>query len=125
MKRQFIIVTLVIFIVLSVVFYVLSIYAPQYHTTALEAGNLIMALLTFSSYLIMKKQMAISPAAFVRGVSGTSFLRLMVCMISILVYVLLNRTHIHKASVFVLFGIYAIYTTAETLLVSKLARDNK
>ena len=117
--------TIVIFVLLSAAFYAMSIYAPQYHIMALEAGNVIMAVLTLSSYLIVKRQIDNRPAAFVRGVYSASFLKLMVCMVSILVYVLLNRTHIHKASVFVLFGIYAIYTTAETLLLSKLARDEK
>lgn len=123
MKVQFIIVTLVIFVLLSAFFYALKIYAPAYHFVALEVGNAIMATLSLSSYFIVKKQIDSRPQAFVRGVYSASFLKLMVCMVSILVYVLLNRTSIHKPSVFVLFGIYALYTTAETLLLSKLARE--
>jgi Na+/H+ antiporter NhaA len=56
-------------------------------------------------------------------VYSASFLKLMVCMIAILVYVLLNRAHLHKASVFILFGIYALYTIVETWILSKLARE--
>ena len=123
MKRQFIIVTVIIFILLSIVFYAMKIYAPAYHFVALETGNGVMAILTLSSYFIVKKQIEGRPQAFVRGVYSASFLKLMVCMVSILVYVLLNRSHIHKASVFVLFGIYTIYTVAETILLSKLARE--
>lgn len=125
MKRQFITVTLTICILLSAACYALKLYAPDYHIAALEAGNLIMAALTLGAYGIVNRQMNRNAAAFVRGVSGASFFKLMVCMISILVYVLVNRSHIHKATVFMLFGIYAIYTTAETLLLSKMARDNK
>jgi len=123
MKRQFIIVILVIFILLSIVFYVMRSYAPAYSYIALETGNMIMAALSLSSFFIVKKQIDNRPQAFVHGVYGASFLKLMVCMISILVYVLLNRSHIHKPSVFVLFGIYAVYTIAETLLLSKLAKE--
>ena len=126
MRQQFVIVTLVIFALLSIAFYAMKNYAPEFHIVALEIGNVIMASLTLSSYLIMKKQMDNKPpAAFVRGVYSTSFLKLMVCMVSILVYVLLNRAHIHKASVFVMFGIYAVYTCAETILLSKMAREEK
>ena len=125
MKRQFITVTLTIFVLLSAGFYAMTLYAPAYHIKALEVANVIMAGLTLSAYAIVNRQMNRSPAAFVRGVSGASFFKLMICMISILVYVLLNRSHIHKASVFMLFGIYAVYTTAETLLLSKLAREDK
>ena len=123
MRTGFIITTVVIFIVLSAVFYALKTYAPDYNFITLESGNLIMAVLSLSTYLIIEKQKAGRPQAFVRGVSGASFLKLMVCMVSILVYVLLNRAHIHKPSVFVLFGIYAVYTIIETLALSKLVRN--
>ena len=83
-----------------------------------------MAILSISAYLMVQKQMDNNnPQAFVRGVSGASFLKLMVCMVSILVYVLLNRAHIHKPSVLIMFGIYAVYTIMETILLSKLVRS--
>jgi Ca2+/Na+ antiporter len=58
----------------------------------------------------------------VRGVYSASFLKLMVCMVSLLVYVMLNRATIHKPTVFVLFGIYAVYTIAETILLSRIVK---
>ena len=123
MRRKFIILTLVIFVLLSALFTAMHFFASQYQTIALETGNAIMAVLSISTYLMVQKQMSGNPAAFVRGVSGASFLKLMVCMVSILVYVLLNRAHIHKPSVFIMFGIYAVYTVVETILLSKLARE--
>lgn len=120
--KRFIIVIVMIFVVLSAVFYALKTYAPDFHFVALEAGNIIMSVLSLSSYFIVKNQMNGNPQAFVRGVYSASFMKLMVCMISILVYVLLNRAHIHKPSVFVLFGIYAIYTITETWLLSKIVK---
>jgi hypothetical protein len=123
MKKLFIISIITIFIVLTAVFYALKIYMPEYHFVVLEGGNTLMALLSLISWLLVQKQMESRPQAFVRGVYSASFLKLMVCMVSILVYVLLNRTHIHKPTVFVLFGIYVIYTAMETILLSKSARD--
>lgn len=123
MKRQFYIITAGIFIVLSAVFYWLKLNAPEYNFVTLEAGNAMMAILSVMSFFMVTKQADARPQAFVRGVSGASFFKLMVCMIAILVYVLLNRSHIHKATVFVLFGIYAAYTMTETVLLSKLVRE--
>jgi Ca2+/Na+ antiporter len=123
MRKKFIALTLVIFILLSGLFVAMHFYAPGYHIYALEAGNVIMALLSLYSYLMVQKTLGNNPQAFVRGVSGASFLKLMVCMVSILVYVLLNRSHIHKPTVFVMFGIYAVYTIMETVLLSKLVRE--
>ena len=123
MRRTFIILIVVIFTLLSAVFFAMHFLAPEYKFIALEICNVVMALLSLSSYLIIQKNMNDNPQAFVRGVSGASFLKLMVCMVSILVYVLLNRANIHKPSVFVMFGIYAVYTIMETILLSRLVRE--
>ena len=125
MKNKFIIVTVVIFIFLSAVFFAMHSYAPDFKFAALEAGNVVMASLTISGYMMVKRQLENNAQAFVRGVSGASFLKLMVCMVSILVYVMLNRAHIHKPTVFVMLGIYAVYTIIETVLLSKLVREKK
>ena len=123
MRKNFAITIVTIFVLLSVVFYTMKFYAPYFNLIALEAGNTIMALLSLTTFVMVKKQTDSRPQAFVRGVYSASFLKLMVCMVSILVYVLLNREHIHKPSVFVLFGIYAIYTIIETWLLSKSVRE--
>ena len=125
MKKQFIISIVVIFITLTAILYALNVNMPAFQFSVLETGNTIMVLLCLITYLIVNKQMGGNAQAFVRGVYGASFLKLMVCMVSILVYVLLNRVHIHKPSVFVLFGIYALYTIAETWLLSRMAREEK
>src|ERR1035438_2209713 len=113
MRKQFVIAIITIFVLLTALLYAMKIYLPEYHFYALETGNTIMALLSLVTYLLIDKQIDSRPQAFVRGVYSASFLKLMVCMISILVYVLLNRASIHKPSVFVLFGIYAIYRSEE------------
>lgn len=123
MKKQFIIGSSIVFVVITAILIAMRIFAPAFDFVALETGNVIMMVLALSAYVIVKKQIDGRPEAFVRGVNSASFLKLMVCMISILVYVLLNRSHIHKPSVFVMFGIYALYTVVETIMLSKMARE--
>ena len=123
--NRFIIVTGVIFVVLSGSFFAMRIYAPEYRFVALETGNVIMALLSIYSYLLVKRQMNGNPQAFVRGVYSASFLKLMVCMVSVLAYVMINRAGIHKPTIYVLFGIYAVYTVMETGLLSKVVKEKK
>jgi Ca2+/Na+ antiporter len=43
-------------------------------------------------------------------------------MTAMLIYIVINRDTIHKPSVFVLFGIYAVYTAIETVILSKTAK---
>jgi membrane-bound acyltransferase YfiQ involved in biofilm formation len=125
MKRQFIIAIVTIFIVLTGVFIGMRSYMPLYPFAVLETGNVIMAALSLLAYLLVDRQINSRPQAFIRGVSGASFLKLMVCMVSITAYIAINRSHIHKPTVFVLFGIYAVYTITETWLLSKLVRDKQ
>jgi hypothetical protein len=122
MKKQFIIAIVTVFVLLSAVLYVLEMKMPGFRFVPLESGNVIMALLSLITFIIVNRQVDSRPNAFVRGVYSASFLKLIVCMVSILVYVLLNRAHIHKASVFVLFGIYVVYTAMETLILSRTVR---
>lgn len=123
MRKRFLVTIGVVFVLLGAGLFGLKKFVPAIDLVALEIGNCIMALLSLVTYGLVKKQKEGRPEAFVRGVYSSSFLKLMVCMISILVYVLLNRSQIHKPSVFMLFGIYAVYTIMETWLLSKLVRE--
>jgi hypothetical protein len=125
MKKYFLIILLTVYILLTAGFYMLSIYAPAFDFNALVVGNTIMALLSLLAYLMVRRNLEKRPQAFVRGVMGSSFLKLMVCMVAVLAYVMMNKEHIHKPTIFVLFGIYAIYTVIETSLLSKLVRVQK
>lgn len=125
MKKYFIPSILVVFVVLSVAFIFMKTAAPQFHFPVLMTGNVIMAVLSLVTFFIVMKQMHSKPDAFVRGVYASSFLKLFVCMIAIVAYVMINRPHIHKPSLFVLFGIYAVYSIVETTLLSRLAKEVK
>ncbi len=127
MRKLFVVSLLVVFVLLSIVIFMLCRVAPGYLFPVLEGGNLIMLALSLAAWFLVEAQTGKgkTPSAFIRGVSGASFLKLMVCMVAILIYVALNRDTIHKPSIFVLMGIYAVYTTVETIMLSKLARIAK
>ena len=124
MTRYFSLVIVILFIALSVIFYMLQTYAPAYNFKLLMSANIVMALLSFIGYRIVKKQIKSKPQAFVRGVYSSTFLKLMICMAGIVAYVMINRSNIHKPSIFVLFGIYAVYSFFETITISRLAKEN-
>ncbi len=122
MKQKFIITLIVVFAALSGVFFYMKSAAPEFRFNVLMAGNIIMAVLSLVSFLLATKDMHSRPQAFVRGVYSASFLKLLVCMASVLIYVMVNKADIHKPTLFVLFGIYAVYSIVETTLLSKIAR---
>lgn len=123
MKKTFFAAVIVLFIVLATIFLWLERIAPQYDLPALMAGNIIMAALVSFSFILVTKQLQAKAGAFVRSVYSSTFLKLSVCVIAVVVYALVKRPDVHKPSLFILFGIYALYTIIETWLLAKLARQ--
>ena len=95
---------------------------PAYDFNALVAADVIMLLLSLAAWALLRKSVAERPQAFVRGVYGATMLRLFVCMIGILTYALMNRAHLHKPTLFVMFGIYMAYAIIETAVFSRIAK---
>lgn len=123
MKNNLII--LLTFLLLTAIFYAVSLAVPHYLFPVLMGGNTLMAALSLLTGIMVGRQLNERPEAFVRAVFGATFLKLMVCLTAILLYVLLYRDDIHKPTLFVLFGIYAAYTAVETVLLSRLAKQAK
>lgn len=122
MKQRYIIVMTVLFVIISATLFVTWKIMPAYSFAVLESGALLVYILSILSFMVVLRQLKKSPMAFTQGVTGASFLRLMVYMVAMLIYIVLNRTTLHKPSIFVFFGIYAVFTTAETILLSKMAK---
>lgn len=125
MKTKFIITITAILIILSLLFFWLKDNYPDFNLVVLMCGNILMAALSFISFFIVTAQISKKPDAFVRGVYASSFMKMFVCIIAILAYVIVNKPNIHKPSLFILFGIYAIYSIAETWMLSIMARSSK
>ncbi len=125
MKKEFIVTFVTIFILLTGGLLLLQYLLPKYSFALLETGNVIMFVLSLGAYYMVTRQLDRTSWAFIRGVSGASVFKLMVCLTAMLIYIVSNRATLYKPSIFVLFGIYAIYTASETLLLSKLARTVK
>jgi hypothetical protein len=123
MRKYFIPAIVAVFAILTAVFYGMKMYLPEYNFVVLMTGNILMASLAVISFYLVTTQMKRKPDAFVRGVYASSFLKLMVCMMAIMVYVFVNKSGVHKPSLLVLFGIYAIYSITETWMLSRMAKE--
>ncbi len=125
MKNAFIVATLLLFVLLSAVFFMLKEAAPEYRFNVLMGANVLMLVLSLAGYFLVTKQINNKPQAFVRGVYSATLLKLMVCMMGILIYLAMNKKDIHKPTIFALMGIYAAYSAVETILLSKMARGKQ
>ena len=122
MTKKFIYSILTVFTLLCIIFFLLNNSYPRFSLNILLGGNAFMAVLSILIFFIARKNIHGRPEVFVRGVFGATFLKMFICILGILIFVLLNRTHIHKPSIFILCGIYIVYTTVETWLLMKLAK---
>lgn len=125
MKTNFIVVLAIVFVLTTLALFGVQLYFPTFSFPLLLGGNILMALLCMLSYALVKKQLRERPQAFVRGVYSGTFIKLFACMAALVIYVIINRPHVHKPSIFILFGVYAVYTIVETMYLSKLARSAK
>src|SRR5690606_4136445 len=122
MTKKFIYSILTVFTLLCIIFFLLNNSFPQFSLNVLLGGNAFMALLSVLIFFIARKNIHGRPEVFVRGVFGATFLKMFICILGILIFVLLNKAHIHKPSIFILCGIYIVYTTVETWLLMKIAK---
>ena len=125
MKKTYFIATISAFVILSVIFFILKQYAPEYSFPLLISANILLVVLSLISFTLVTKQDKTHTNSFIRGVYMSTFLKLMICMVAIVAYIVLNKHNIHKPSIFILFGIYATYSAIETWSLSKIARQPK
>ena len=122
MNRTFIIAVGIVFAALSAIFFYMITAAPVFRFNVMMGANILMLTLSTASYFMVTQQIKNRPQAFIRGVYSGTFLKLFVCMASVMLYVMINKKDIHKPTLFVLFGIYAVYSVVETTILSKMAR---
>ena len=111
-----------IFILVSIAVYFVQQAFPSFSFPAMEGCAGLLYGLSIASYLLITAQIKKSPMAFTRGVMGATLLKLMVCMVAMLLFIVVNKETLYKPTVFVFFGIYIVFTASETLLLSKMAK---
>ncbi|MBV8255484.1 MAG: hypothetical protein JO154_23000 [Chitinophaga sp.] len=96
------------------------------HFYVLLIGNLVLALVSLFSYMMSRKGLqTANNNAFVRAVYGSTLSKLMICVLGIGAYVFTYRPHVSKATIFILLGLYLVYTIFETLSLFKFIRQKK
>lgn len=93
------------------------------HVNVLLIGNLVLAAVTGLSYSMNRKGIqSTDNNAFVRRVYGSTLSKMMLCLVGITTYVVINRAHTSKVTIFILMFLYVVYTVIETLSLQQLTR---
>ncbi|HNF71388.1 MAG TPA: hypothetical protein PLP34_03180 [Chitinophagaceae bacterium] len=93
------------------------------HKTGLSLGVLILALITLLSYLISVRSVdGKNPHRFVRGVMGATFLKLMLCIAAVAVWLFWQKAHFIKSDLYFLMGVYVLFSVVEAFSLSRLSK---
>jgi len=125
MKKVFIISHLLVAIVLAIAIYFIEAKFPLFDAKALWIGNILLFGLSLLSLRMIKTTDGKSAQGFVNGVYASSLLKIVICPLSILLYVLLNKQGIHKPTVFSLLGMYFFYTMLDGTMLSNMNKRKK
>lgn len=90
-------------------------------TNVLLVANGIFLLLNIMVFLIQKKALAHpNPNVFIRSVMGGMMLKMIICAIAVLAYVLSIGPDYNKRSVFISLFIYLVYLAVEVATLMRL-----
>ena len=125
MSDRFFIRLIIVFSILNGVFVLLKsqLLGAGMHYTVLLAGNIVLAVITWLSYVMARKGLdAANNQVFVRMVYASTLSKLFLCLIGITIYVLVKRPDVSRATIFTLMFLYLVYTVVETLSLYKLLK---
>jgi hypothetical protein len=123
MNKMYLVLVAILCLTVTTVLFSMKTALVAYDINALLGANIILAVLSIISYIMIQRKMKQERAqAFVNGVYSASLLRLMICLGSVFAYAYSTRAHLHKPSVFAMMGLYVLYTLVETLVMSKIVK---
>ena len=99
-----------------------SVRYPQFDQLALYVADLVMLFLSLAAWAVVHKNKSTRPQGYINSIYGATMLRLFAGIIGIMSYAVVNRAHLHKPTIFMMFGIYLAFTVIETVYVSQMAR---
>lgn len=117
-----------IFLVTSIFFFIGRPFLAQWKvdTDVLIIGNILLVLLTaFSFYQHTRALRNKNLHAFLRMIKGSMLIKMAVCGVAALVYILVSGKKVNSGGVLGFMFLYFVYTLTEAAIVMKLSKQNK
>ncbi|HMG82522.1 MAG TPA: hypothetical protein VK559_05765 [Ferruginibacter sp.] len=113
----------IVFVVFSILLLLSQSLFPKFglDSNVLLIANTLFFILGVITFLIQYKALQNSnPNVFIRSVMSGMMLKMFVCVIAVLIYVLANRNNYSKDSIFAGAILYFVYLTVEVKVMLKL-----
>ena len=125
MNKPFLVVLFIMTGILLGSVYFFTQWSPLFPRHIVMLGTVILAFITLITFTIAyRSSLKANPNQFVRGVMGATFLKFALCVAIAGIYIYIERKNINKADLYLLMLFYAIFTSAETIILARLAKKN-
>jgi hypothetical protein len=93
---------------------------------ALNIGNLVLFTATAVSFILYRSALRNSnPHVILRMVYSALFLKMFICIVAVLVYILAMKKEVNKMAIFGCLVLYCLYTYTEIKIIMRLSRQQK
>jgi hypothetical protein len=100
--------------------------APLFTPSVTIMGILFLVAVSLSTYSLAARSVNDpNPNKFVRMVMATTMIKFFICVLGAGAMILILRKNLHKPDLYLLMGIYLVYSIMESIFLSQLARKNK
>lgn len=117
---------LIVFLIISIVIGIGWDYFYAHHIDnyVLLGANIIFFLVFLLAFFMQKKALKnANPNVFIRSVMGGVMLKMFICIIAVMGYVLASGKSVNKISVFIAMFFYLIYLAVEVMILLKLNKQ--
>jgi hypothetical protein len=89
-------------------------------------GNLVLFAATAVSFFLFSRSLGSkNPMAIVRTVYGGVFSKMMICLITVFIYISIAGKGVNKGGIFGCMLLYVLYTALEVVILMKLSKQKK
>lgn len=89
-------------------------------------GNFILLLATIISFVLYWKSLQNDKVqVFLRMIYGGMFIKMMICLFTALIYIMIAQKEVNKGGIFVCMGLYFLYSFVEMSILMKVSKLKK
>jgi hypothetical protein len=126
MKQKFIASIVIVALLLAVLIIFLHNQNPLYSLVPLIIGDIALALVSIISFTVIEKGINSGDGnAFVRAKMSAAMIKFFICIALLLSYIFINKMNnalVHKPSLFLFIGMYAVFSALEAIPLSSIAK---
>ncbi len=93
------------------------------HLVLIIANSLFFVLNILTYWMLKKALQNSNPNVYVRTVMGSMMIKMVICVVAVLIYVVMMKNHFNKMSVFAAMFLYLIYLAVEVRMANKLNKQ--